>query len=90
MVQGKTTPEHAIERVAQRVREGGHNIPADVIRRRYQAGIENLFKIYMPIVDSWMLIENNSNPRVIVADGGSEGTNIYESYTYNKIQDYVK
>lgn len=38
------TPEHAIERVAQRVREGGHNIPIDVIRRRYQAGIENLFK----------------------------------------------
>lgn len=90
MVQGKTTPEHAIERVAQRVREGGHNIPTDVIRRRYQAGIENLFRIYMPIVDSWMLIENNSNPRVIVADGGCEGTNIYESYTYNKIQDYVK
>lgn len=84
------TPEHAIERVAQRVREGGHNIPIDVIRRRYQAGIENLFKIYMPIVDSWMLIENNSNPRVIVADGGYEGTNIYESYTYNKIQNYVK
>lgn len=83
------TPEHAIERVAQRVREGGHNIPVDVIRRRYKAGIENLFNIYMPIVDSWMLIENHSNPRVVVADGGIEGTKIYDKRLFDNIQRYV-
>ena len=41
------SPEYAIERVAQRVREGGHNIPNDVIVRRYFAGIRNLFDIYI-------------------------------------------
>jgi len=38
-----SSPEVAIERVAKRVAEGGHNIPEDVIRRRYDAGIRNLF-----------------------------------------------
>lgn len=83
------TPEHAIERVAQRVSEGGHNIPTDVIRRRYQSGIENLFRIYMPIVDSWMLIENQSNPRVIIAKGMGEHTIIDNQELYNKVKAYV-
>ena len=42
------TPEQAIERVATRVREGGHNIPSDVIRRRYANGIKNLTALYIP------------------------------------------
>lgn len=80
------TPEHAIERVAQRVKEGGHNIPIEVIRRRYQAGIENLFHIYMPIVDSWMLIENQSCPRIIVADGCINTENVYNVELFNTIK----
>lgn len=84
------SPEHAIERVAQRVKEGGHNIPIDVIRRRYKAGIENLFNIYLPIVDSWMLVENHSNPRVVIADGGFEGTQIHNQSLFDKIKAYVK
>lgn len=80
------TPEHAIERVAQRVKEGGHNIPIEVIRRRYQAGIENLFHIYMPIVDSWMLIENQSCPRIIVADGSINTENVYNVELFNTIK----
>lgn len=83
------TPEHAIERVAQRVREGGHNIPVDVIRRRYKAGIENLFNIYMPIVDSWMLIENHSNPRVVVATGRGNVVDVRNDVLYNMIKSYV-
>ena len=39
------TPEQAIERVATRVREGGHNIPSDVIRRRYASGIKPLITL---------------------------------------------
>lgn len=83
------TPEHAIKRVEQRVREGGHNIPIDVIRRRYKAGIENLFNIYMPIVDSWMLIENHSNPRIVIADGSAKKINIHEEKLFKDIQQYA-
>ena len=84
------SPEHAIERVAQRVKEGGHNIPIDVIRRRYQAGINNLFNIYIPIVDSWMIVENHRNPCSLIADGDLENTNIFSPVLYNKLKAYVK
>ena len=62
------SPELAIERVKQRVANGGHDVPAPIIRRRYRSGLENFFRIYMPCVDYWMLADNSCTPRVIVAD----------------------
>ena len=47
-------------RVATRVLEGGHNIPSDVIERRYKSGITNLFRIYLPLVDEWIVYDNSS------------------------------
>ena len=49
----------AKERVEIRVSEGGHNIPADVIERRYHRGIKNLFELYMPICDKTMIWDNS-------------------------------
>jgi predicted ABC-type ATPase len=49
----------AIERVKVRVKEGGHDIPEDVIKRRYIRGVENLFKIYLPIVDGALIFDNS-------------------------------
>ncbi|WP_285798676.1 zeta toxin family protein [Duncaniella freteri] len=62
-----SSPEQAIQRVAKRVSEGGHHIPTDVIRRRYRNGIENLRSIYMPIVDTWILIDNSNIKQRIIA-----------------------
>lgn len=53
-----SSPEMAIERVAKRVSEGGHNIPKDIIIRRYWLGLKNFFNIFVPIVDSWMFFDN--------------------------------
>jgi predicted ABC-type ATPase len=55
----------AERRVAKRVMEGGHNIPTNVIHRRYWLGLNNLFNIYMPIVDAWMLYDNNDSLKLI-------------------------
>ena len=64
--------ELAIERVKTRVAEGGHDIPEKVIRRRYYAGIKNLFDLYIPVCDYWM-ITNNSNPNLeLIAEGDLE------------------
>lgn len=49
----------AKERVEIRVSEGGHNIPVDVIERRYKRGIKNLFELYLPICDKTMLFDNS-------------------------------
>ncbi len=81
---GLPSPEYAAARVAQRVKEGGHNIPTDVIYRRYYAGIRNRFEIYMPIVDYWGLVDNSKNPREIIA----EDDKIYNQLSFNKIKNY--
>ena len=47
-------------------------MPIDTIYRRYQAGINNLFRIYAPRVDYWLLADNSVSPRVIVAEGASK------------------
>lgn len=50
--------EDAIDRVAERVRHGGHNIPEAVIRRRFAAGLRNLHDAYKSAVDDWALYDN--------------------------------
>lgn len=60
------SPKVAIERVAKRVSRGGHNIPKDVIERRYYRGIKNLFELYIPICDDWAVLDNmNLYPETI-------------------------
>ncbi len=49
----------AVERVAARVRSGGHNIPEVTIRRRYKAGLQAFFEVYQPLVDNWRLYDNS-------------------------------
>ena len=61
------SPEQAIQRVAQRVREGGHNIPEDVIRRRFVRGIDNLINLYLPICDSVLVYNSIKTPAQLIA-----------------------
>ena len=85
------SPQQAIERVAERVAKGGHDIPKDIIVRRYWEGLDNLFKIYMPIVDTWILVNNSETPRSIVATGGiDQETIIKDNKHFKTIEEYVK
>lgn len=68
--------ELAKERVKIRVAEGGHNIPKDVIERRYQAGIKNLFDIYLPIVDEGMIYDNTNPTLELLYTKSSKNVNI--------------
>ncbi len=63
------SPELAIKRVEDRVKSGGHNVPNDVIRRRYRAGAQNLFALYTPIADYWLVVNNSDSPFSLVAEG---------------------
>ena len=82
----------AIERVKNRVIEGGHDIPKPVIIRRYDAGLRNLFKLYIPICDYWMLFDNSRPDLKLVAEGYTDQEiTIKNSRTFgiikNKAQD---
>lgn len=60
------SPEEAVARVAQRVRQGGHTIPEPVIRRRFAAGSHNFHQDYAPKVDAWMLYDNGGIAPVLL------------------------
>ena len=64
-----SSPEQAVARVAKRVSQGGHNIPTEVILRRYHAGLQNLFQLYIPVVDYWALYDNSTVPSERLACG---------------------
>lgn len=65
-----SSPQMAIQRVAKRVSEGGHNIPKDTITRRYWLGLRNFFQIFMPIVDLWVFYENIDDTIKIASSEG--------------------
>jgi len=67
------SPELAIERVAERVRAGGHHIPEETVRRRYDRGIANFFKLYQPFVDSWEVLDVSDESPTEVAIGDKIG-----------------
>lgn len=79
--------ELAIERVKNRVSDGGHNIPKPVIIRRYYSGLTNLFELYIPICDYWMIFDNSVAPSILIAEGYLNGEiGIMDSDTYEKIK----
>lgn len=56
----------AVARVADRVAQGGHNIPEEVIRRRFHAGIANFHALYKPLVDDWRLYDNSGERPILI------------------------
>lgn len=80
------SPEIAVARVATRVREGGHGIPEEVIRRRYQRGLRNLVRLYIPTVDTWKVFDgmSESSPSLI-AEGQGRQENILGENAWSQI-----
>ena len=59
--------EVAVERVAQRVKQGGHHIPDQVIRRRFASGQAN-FPRYCALVDDWDIYDNSGPSPVLILE----------------------
>lgn len=59
----------AIERVTKRVRQGGHNIPIPVIKRRFKAGLELFHSHYKQVVDHWVLYDNSGPDLKLLSRG---------------------
>lgn len=80
----------AIQRVKMRVSEGGHNIPIDTIKRRYKMGVTNLIKLYIPVCDYWMVINNSVSPFQLIAEGlQNKEIEIKEEEIWNQIKVYA-
>ena len=82
--------ELAKERVKTRFFEGGHNIPADVIERRYLKGIKNLFEIYIPITDQVLIFDNSAGKHKLIAEkSSSDELNILDEQKFNELKNYL-
>lgn len=79
------SPELAIERVKHRIQQGGHNIPEDVIRRRYAKGLKNLFEIFIPVADSWIVFDNSHNEPDVIAKGTKSQIQVFKNEIWNLI-----
>lgn len=60
--------EAALDRIARRVREGGHDIPANVVTRRYWAGLANMRDLYLPLADLAFIYDNSDEGRALIAE----------------------
>ena len=82
------TSKLAKKRVAQRVAEGGHNIPDEIIERRYHSGITQLITTYMDMIERYYIFDNSEGERTPIAKkykGGKEI--IYNTDLYNQMKD---
>ena len=71
------SPDISVERVAQRVKLGGHNVPEKIIRRRYFRGLLNSFGLYLPIADEWQFYDNSAaGDAILVVEGGAHRTTV--------------
>jgi predicted ABC-type ATPase len=71
--------------VANRVHQGGHNVPEPDIRRRFSAGIRNLFELYRPAVDGWWLYDASQLPPRLIAHEEGGKVKVVDAALYRKI-----
>lgn len=78
--------ELAISRVETRVKEGGHHISEDVIRRRYKSGLQNFFNLFLAKVDNWLFVNNSGDNYEIIAEGALNEETISNVEQWNKLK----
>jgi predicted ABC-type ATPase len=78
----------ALSRIASRVRRGGHDIPEQIVRRRYIMGLRNFFQLYMPLADNWTVYDNSgAEPKRVAYLGGNGAAVVEDSIVWNAMRE---
>jgi len=79
----------AVRRVADRVRMGGHDVPENTIRRRYHAGLRNLFALYQPMAEMWRMYDNTfvGRMRLLAAGKRDRVVHLHDSALWRQIRE---
>lgn len=77
----------AINRVSDRVKQGGHHVDDETVRRRYHRGISNFFRLYRPLADQWKVFDNSqpSSP-ILIAEGNGTMERVLVAETWGAFQ----
>jgi predicted ABC-type ATPase len=82
--------ELAIERVRDRVQNGGHNIPDNIVLRRYSRSIKNFMDLYLPIANDWMVFDNSfTHPVKIAEKNNVRDHNIINKQAWNTFRNHI-
>ncbi|MGA9452139.1 MAG: zeta toxin family protein [Verrucomicrobiia bacterium] len=76
----------AIRRVRERVRKGGHDVPASDIRRRFRRSLANLARHYLPLADAWAIFDNSGDTPGLIAEFGSGKLKVVNPKILGKLQ----
>src|SRR5215203_116339 len=80
------SPELAVLRVRERVLAGGHNVPEETIRRRYERGLRNFFRLYQPLADNWSVYNSSSADQInLIAGYGNGEPEIFNKAIWERI-----
>jgi predicted ABC-type ATPase len=76
-----------VSRVAARVQLGGHDVPEDTVRRRYRAGLRNLFALYMPLAHRWRVFDSSEpgEPELLATGAGPGARKIADPARWQKV-----
>jgi len=77
--------EVAVRRVRERVRKGGHDVPAADVCRRFERSLRNLVREYLPLADEWRILDNSGSLPRLVADGTPVGTRVLDETIFSAI-----
>ena len=79
------SPEVAVCRVRERVRKGGHDVPATDVCRRFDRSLTNLARHYLPIADEWSILDNSGTPSRLIAAGTTEHVTVVDEQLFAAI-----
>lgn len=86
-----TNAQLAIRRVKLRVALGGHDVPSDVVKRRFGRSLSNFFKLYAPLADQWALLDNSSSSQALpVATQNATHLTVTETTIWHKLNKLSK
>lgn len=79
----------AVARVAERAQSGGHHVPEETVRRRYEAGLRNYFKLYRPMASTWQFHDNSglATIRRVAFGTGSQTRACLDSAQWKQIEE---
>jgi len=82
----------AVDRVAARVRVGGHAVPEETVRRRYERGLRNFFQLYLPLVDSWQVFDNSraGRPRLVASGREDQVQEVANASLWRRISEVYR
>ena len=83
------TSKLAKKRVAQRVAEGGHNIPDEIIERRYHSGITQLITTYMDMIERYYIFDNSEGESVLIAEKYEGEELVFDIEIFNQIKEQM-